>query len=43
MLLVVMLPLIYFTVVERPQEKGYTERLGEKESTGSVQAPGKPC
>ena len=32
---VVMLPLIYFTVVERPQEKGYTERLGEKESTGS--------
>ena len=41
MLLVVMLPLIYFTVVERPQEKGYTERLGEKESTGSGASAGK--
>lgn len=26
-------PLIYFTVVERPQDKGYTERLGEAPKT----------
>lgn len=33
LILLVMIPLIRFAVVERPQDKGYTERLGEMPKT----------
>lgn len=36
MLLVLMLPLIHFFVYESPQEKGYTERLGEADKTAGA-------